>query len=598
MIKNLFTRKNLIVISAAFFFAIVFVLCGIAIDASHQLLPKTNIIFKLATAFKMGNYELGMTGLACVIVMGIFLFVMACFFVFEKRYGRINKLRGRSKKMIIVYFITLIIFAGIFVGFGFIMLGVNGSFYFFAYMGQTLFITLIVYLLVGGLVLASLTIIFNLINIDKPFNFGSDEDEFIVDDEEDEKNIEETFEGPSAGEANGEGGVGGGAGGGAGGDVGGSLSASEALKLDEREKVFPGLSGIDLEYGGFKVETANTTDISLEELATRFRNYLAKEEKLYYEIDTIRFFLSGLGTSHFSILEGLSGTGKSSLPRYFAKFVNANYLMLPVQTTWRDRSSLLGYFNDFSHTYTETELLLELYRANYNPDKIHIFVLDEMNISRVEYYFADFLSVLEGPVDTWKLKLMQLPYEFIPPVNLEDGYIQIDENSWFIGTANKDDSTFQITDKVYDRAITIDFVDKNDRFEVEGEASPIELSFSSLKKLYQDALDNEALHLTEEEHENFNKLTHLIYDEFDLTFGNRIQNQMEKLVPIFVACGGTKEDALDFLLTRKVIAKLEGRFEDYVKSSLRKVLAQIEKIYGKGSFPRSTLAINKLIRRL
>ena len=66
------------------------------------------------------------------------------------------------------------------------------------------------------------------------------------------------------------------------------------------------------------------------------------------------------------ILEGLSGTGKSSLPRYFSKFVNANLLFVSVQATWRDKSNLIGYFNDFSKTYSETEFLTSLYHANYN----------------------------------------------------------------------------------------------------------------------------------------------------------------------------------------------------------------------------------------
>ena len=57
------------------------------------------------------------------------------------------------------------------------------------------------------------------------------------------------------------------------------------------------------------------------------------------------------------ILEGLSGTGKSSLPRYFAKFSNSNVLFVPVQATWRDKTNILGYFNDFSKIYSETKII-------------------------------------------------------------------------------------------------------------------------------------------------------------------------------------------------------------------------------------------------
>ena len=369
-------------------------------------------------------------------------------------------------------------------------------------------------------------------------------------------------------------------------------------ELDDREKVFPALHKMDIKYGGYSIDRVESDNISLEELATRFRNYLAKEEKLYFDIDTIRVFISGFAASHFMILEGLSGTGKSSLPRYFSKFINANLLFMPVQTTWRDKSSILGYFNDFSKTYSETDFLLNLYHANYNPDQIHIFVLDEMNISRVEYYFADLLSVLEYPKDEWKLRLMQLPYNFIPPAKLDDGFIRIPDNSYFVGTANKDDSTFSITDKVYDRAITIDFNFRNEAFETDGEYRPIKLSKTHLHNLYEDAKNIKENHMTQEDYDKLKVVTDFIYEQFDVTFGNRILNQIDVLVPIFIASGGKKEVILDFLLTRKVLVKIEGRFEEYVKNALKQLLTLLNKTYGKGVFKHSEKAINNMIRRL
>ena len=355
---------------------------------------------------------------------------------------------------------------------------------------------------------------------------------------------------------------------------------------------------MDEEYEGYAVENVVSDNLTLNEIATRFRNYLAKEEKLYFDIDTIRFFVSGFAASHFMILEGLSGTGKSSLPRYFAKFINANLLFVPVQATWRDKTNLIGYFNDFSKAYSETEFLTSLYHANYNPDMIHMFVLDEMNISRVEYYFADFLSVLEYPEEEWKIKIMQLPYNFIPPAKLDDGVIQIPNNVYFVGTANKDDSTFTITDKVYDRAITIDFDNRNDAFNVNGDASTINLSRSALAKLYQEAKNNKSYQMTDNDYQKFQTISDYIYDQFDITFGNRILNQISELVPVFVSCGGTKEEALDFLLSRKVISKIEGRFEEYVKNALRELLNLIRKTYGKDVLKRSEKTIQNLMRRL
>jgi hypothetical protein len=193
---------------------------------------------------------------------------------------------------------------------------------------------------------------------------------------------------------------------------------------------------------------------------------------------------------------------------------------------------------------------------------------------------------------------MQLPYNFIPPAKLEEGIIKIPNNSYFVGTANKDDSTFTITDKVYDRAISIDFDNRNDAFTVNEEVSTITISNSHLQSLYNAAKNEDANRMNDADYAKFTKITDYIYDQFDLTFGNRILTQIDNLVPIFVACGGTKEDALDFLLSRKVIYKLEGRFEEYVKGALKELLALIEKTYGASVLKRSEKTIKSLMRRL
>lgn len=83
-----------------------------------------------------------------------------------------------------------------------------------------------------------------------------------------------------------------------------------------------------------------------------------------------------------------------------------------------------------------------------------------------------------------------------------------------------------------------------------------------------------------------------------IAVGNRILNQLEKIVPAFIACGGTKEDALDFMLCKKLFSKLEGRFEDYVKPALEETLALMDETYGKGTLSRSEKVIRKIIKTL
>ena len=68
---------------------------------------------------------------------------------------------------------------------------------------------------------------------------------------------------------------------------------------------------------------------------------------------------------------------------------------------------MLGFYNDFKKQYKETEFLKALYKATHDPNNIYIIVLDEMNLSRIEYYFADLLSVLEKPnTEDWKIELI------------------------------------------------------------------------------------------------------------------------------------------------------------------------------------------------
>lgn len=599
MKKPYFTRKNLIVLSLAFFYSFLLLFVGLCLDGSHLLIGKKNPIALVAEKINFEPIRCGVTGYVSLILVAIYISVFVALFLYEKRYAVLNNKKPYSLKMILSYLASLVVCFILSFGVGMLICGKNGIKTMYQFTGQSLLITTCIYILAFAFIGGILMFIVNFTQVDRPFRAFEDKNYPVLDDDDLVKNdVSSNFDAvPSSkvsGTVSGEVGIGQPAAT----DNNNSSVIRQTEELDDREKVFPALSMMDEEYEGYAVENAVSDNLTLNEIATRFRNYLAKEEKLYFDIDTIRFFVSGFAASHFMILEGLSGTGKSSLPRYFAKFINANLLFVPVQATWRDKTNLIGYFNDFSKAYSETEFLTSLYHANYNPDMIHMFVLDEMNISRVEYYFADFLSVLEYPEEEWKIKIMQLPYNFIPPAKLDDGVIQILNNVYFVGTANKDDSTFTITDKVYDRAITIDFDNRNDAFNVNGDASTINLSRSALAKLYQEAKNNKSYQMTDNDYQKFQTISDYIYDQFDITFGNRILNQISELVPVFVSCGGTKEEALDFLLSRKVISKIEGRFEEYVKNALRELLNLIHKTYGKDVLKRSEKTIQNLMRRL
>ena len=361
-----------------------------------------------------------------------------------------------------------------------------------------------------------------------------------------------------------------------------------------KEDLFPALTTIDTEV---KSAPVVSDDINLNELALRFQSFAINNHQIYYELPLIRSFIAGMAATKLIILEGLSGTGKSMLPRMFTEFTNSQASFTPVQATWRDKTDILGFYSDFTKSYKSTDFLKNLYSASYT-DKINTMVLDEINLSRIEYYFADFLSILEYPIEDWKIKIYEPQVEQKLPAKLDAGYVRIPANTWFIGTANTDDSTFTITDKVYDRAIIIDFSEKISPIKSSYNSDPINLSAEKLQELLDTATSDESLRLTEKDLDKFIKICDFTKDAFDIRFGNRIMVQIEEFVPVYVALGGTKEEALDFMFARKILRKLIGAYEDYIKDELIKLTKLINELYGKGVFKETERLIAKITKRL
>ena len=242
----------------------------------------------------------------------------------------------------------------------------------------------------------------------------------------------------------------------------------EAKTLAEEKEIaqanrFPKLSLVDLKYRDWESPVYDDA-ISLEDFVDSFRAFACSQMKLYYTPEIIRRFVAGMAASKLLILEGISGTGKTSLPYSFSRYLDNPATIVSVQPSFRDRTEVLGYFNEFSKRFNETEFLRAVYEAGLRQDPSMI-VLDEMNLARVEYYFAEILSVLEMPShDEWVLDLVPTQWAADPKA-LHDGKLTIPDSLWFIGTANNDDSTFTITDKVYDRAIPIELNERADAFE-------------------------------------------------------------------------------------------------------------------------------------
>lgn len=609
MIKTLFTRKTFIAISLSVMYAVLLVFTCACIDGAHTFYPKKNLVNMLAVGMRFEEIAGGTSGFVMVMLLAVFVTIAAVAICFERQFAVFKNIQPGSGKMFLWYTGTAVVCIALSLTLGTLMqspLTSENIGKAMKYLGQVVLLTTVIYIVLFAVIGAPVMLAVNFFLVDKPFRFFSSASQPEFDDDNVSLDVTGSFDGQSTvrqqGISDGSAAAAAAAapsydGSSAGGNAVGKLTGDDTI-IRDREEVFPSLTAIDEKYEGFELPAAKGDDVSLKELAEKFRLYLAKTQELYFDIDTVRFFISGFAASHFEILEGLSGTGKSSLPRYFAEFIGANVLFMPVQATWRDKTSIIGFYNEFSKTYTETEFLSALYEANYSPDTLNFYVLDEMNISRVEYYFADLLSVLEYPVADWKLKIMSVPHDFVPPVKLENGFVRIPENSYFVGTANRDDSTFTITDKVYDRAITLEFLKKNDAFTVSENVEKIHVTASALRGLYAAAEADSANAFNAQDKARLDKISGFVYDTFDVAVGNRILNQLEKIVPAFIACGGTKEDALDFMLCKKLFSKLEGRFEDYVKPALEETLALMDETYGKGTLSRSEKVIRKIIKTL
>lgn len=372
-----------------------------------------------------------------------------------------------------------------------------------------------------------------------------------------------------------------------------SMDNESKESIDELTSRFPKLTRVDAQYRGQNMDIANIPNLSLEELCNSFRNFAASQLGLYYRIDVIRQLFAGIATSKLIILEGISGTGKTSLAYALGKFLKYDSAIISVQPSWKDRSELLGYYNEFTKKFNETEFLRALYATTYRKD-LDVIVLDEMNLARIEYYFAEFLSVMEiRDTNEWLLDLIpnQLPGD---PVNLRDGgKLLIPQNVIFFGTANNDDSTFTISDKVYDRAISLFFDDKGRPFEAEKQES-IELPYSQLRDLYNKAISQYPI--SEEMIDKFDKLDNFVIKKFKLAFGNRILRQIDTFIPVYIACGGKEVDGYDFIFTNKILKKFESLNVAFLKDELKELEVMLEKLYGKNTFPMAHAYIENLIK--
>ena len=315
-----------------------------------------------------------------------------------------------------------------------------------------------------------------------------------------------------------------------------------------------------------KRKAAAFPSLSLPALVTFVVDYAKNSRlRLSYSPEDIATFVAGLGISRLSILQGMSGTGKTSLPKIFAEAIFGTCDIIEVESSWKDKNELLGYYNEFSKTYTPKKFTQDLYKAKLNPEVVTFIVLDEMNLSRIEYYFSDFLSLMENEEDKREIKLVNIRIancesgERVSYKMLKDDMtLPIPKNVWFVGTANRDESTFEISDKVYDRANTMNFTRRAKKITSFGEPmAPRFLDAGAFSRLLKEATERKQFDLSS--YKPIAKAEEIL-SAYNLSFGNRIERQIENFVKIYSACFEGKDvvaEAAEKIYLSKVVAKLE-----------------------------------------
>jgi len=356
------------------------------------------------------------------------------------------------------------------------------------------------------------------------------------------------------------------------------LRADIDTRLEQAGKkpVFPAMTMMDTnkalnqQYFHFwESDAGDSKDWDLGAFAKDLQYRIAEsgshEPSLYFELNDIRALLGGLAMSQMHLYQGISGIGKSSLPRRFARAVGGLCETISVQAGWRDKQDLFGYFNAFDKTYHETEFVKALYMAQLPEwkDRLFIILLDEMNLSHPEQYGADILDVLE------RTALSERRFTLLSsddgkrtlPKLLENGALRLPPNVWFVGTANHDETTKDFADKTYDRSFVLALPDSYPKFELKKVAERPPINVMRLKSAFALAVEkhkelaNNALRWMEE------KLRPVLVDEFGISWGGRLEAQAKLFIPVFVAAGGDAHTALDQMLATRVLRRIRGRHE-------------------------------------
>lgn len=251
-------------------------------------------------------------------------------------------------------------------------------------------------------------------------------------------------------------------------EASGRPGESSGDAIDERLKELRALPPVLTQMRDWKNRPAENEADAVQRVLQRLeQNGLRYDRRIVYAFHTA---MKTNDTTQMAVLAGISGTGKSQLPRQYAAGMGIGFLQVPVQPRWDSPQDLMGFYNYIEKRYRPTDMARALYQLDLlnNPasefkDQMMMILLDEMNLARVEYYFSDFLSRLESrpPVNRVSDKSLrkdaEIELEIPMPRGMDAPRIFPGYNLLFAGTMNEDESTQSLSDKVVDRANVIRF---------------------------------------------------------------------------------------------------------------------------------------------
>jgi len=310
-------------------------------------------------------------------------------------------------------------------------------------------------------------------------------------------------------------------------------------------------------------ENNGKAKMSIRNIIEYIQKYIAAKG-FSYDDSLIKNFYLCLKSKPFVILAGTSGTGKTKLVKLFAEAIGAKYKLVPVRPDWSDSSDLFGHL-DLNGRFIEGALTRFIKEASEHTDKPYILCLDEMNLARVEYYFSDFLSIIEtrrfdngiiisDPLVNKNIYGTSEAYD-------KFGELRFPENLYIIGTVNMDETTFPFSRKVLDRANTIEFSYVN--------LIPSEISdemISALTNIGNDFLKSEYLQLSHcddkdyvikicTELQKINEIlkiaeAHVGYRIRDEICFYMLNNKKNNLLP--------ENEAFDYEILQKILPRIQG----------------------------------------